>query len=76
MFHKDPNGTCAWNAVITGAKKWILCVPPRVSPDLFTQCSDPARPLPASLAALCVHPLALPLPRAQFGSAAAVLLLR
>ncbi|KIY99244.1 F-box protein [Monoraphidium neglectum] len=33
-FHVDPNATSAWNAVITGAKKWILyppgCTPPGV----------------------------------------------
>lgn len=23
-FHKDPNGTCAWNAVLTGRKYWIM----------------------------------------------------
>lgn len=23
-FHKDPNGTCAWNAVLKGRKYWIM----------------------------------------------------
>lgn len=30
-FHKDPNATCAWNAVIFGSKKWIM-YPPHVTP--------------------------------------------
>ena len=30
-FHKDPNSTSAWNAVIKGSKKWIL-YPPNVTP--------------------------------------------
>ncbi|KAI8928679.1 hypothetical protein BC831DRAFT_447540 [Entophlyctis helioformis] len=37
-FHVDPNSTSAWNAVITGAKKWIMfppeCIPPGVFPSL------------------------------------------
>ncbi|SCU90871.1 LAME_0E10352g1_1 [Lachancea meyersii CBS 8951] len=30
-FHKDPNQTCAWNAVLSGQKLWIM-LPPDVKP--------------------------------------------
>lgn len=30
-FHVDPNSTSAWNAVITGKKKWVM-YPPHVTP--------------------------------------------
>ena len=30
-FHIDPNSTNAWNAVITGRKKWVM-YPPHVTP--------------------------------------------
>ncbi len=30
-FHKDPNCTSAWNALITGKKKWIM-FPPHITP--------------------------------------------
>ena len=30
-FHKDPNSTSAWNAVIRGSKKWIM-YPPGITP--------------------------------------------
>ena len=33
-FHKDPNATSAWNAVIKGSKKWILFPPNSTPPGL------------------------------------------
>lgn len=30
-FHKDPNATSAWNAVLSGCKLWIM-VPPHITP--------------------------------------------
>ena len=38
-FHKDPNYTSAWNAVITGVKKWIL-YPPHILPPGIGQSED------------------------------------
>ncbi|KND00751.1 uncharacterized protein SPPG_03865 [Spizellomyces punctatus DAOM BR117] len=34
-FHVDPNSTSAWNAVITGAKKWVMYPPEVVPPGVF-----------------------------------------
>ena len=34
-FHIDPNSTCAWNAVITGSKKWILTPPNQPPPGVY-----------------------------------------
>lgn len=34
-FHKDPNATSAWNAVIRGSKYWIMFPPSIIPPGVF-----------------------------------------
>lgn len=40
-FHQDPNATCAWNAVVSGSKKWVL-YPPSVTPPGVRPSADGA----------------------------------
>jgi hypothetical protein len=35
-FHKDPNATSAWNAVIEGEKYWVMFPPDVLPPGVFT----------------------------------------
>lgn len=39
VFHKDPNCTSAWNAVVMGRKKWLL-FPPHAPPPGVTPSTD------------------------------------
>ncbi|KAJ1651848.1 hypothetical protein IWQ61_007679 [Dispira simplex] len=48
-FHKDPNATSAWNAVITGRKKWIMFPPECVPPGVFTNADQSEVTSPVSL---------------------------
>ncbi len=43
-FHKDPNATSAWNAVVTGSKKWIMYPPSALPPGQATLFSNPPHP--------------------------------
>ncbi|CAG8456328.1 4864_t:CDS:2 [Ambispora leptoticha] len=48
-FHKDPNSTSAWNAVITGSKKWIMYPPNILPPGVFTSDDEAEVTSPISL---------------------------
>jgi hypothetical protein len=52
-FHKDPNATCAWNAVLTGRKYWIMfpsssSIPP--PPGVFVSADQSEVTSPLSIA--------------------------
>ncbi|CAG8460494.1 3654_t:CDS:2 [Acaulospora colombiana] len=48
-FHKDPNSTSAWNAVITGSKKWIMYPPNTLPPGVFVSPDEAEVTAPVSL---------------------------
>ncbi|KAL1915108.1 uncharacterized protein VTP21DRAFT_7589 [Calcarisporiella thermophila] len=49
-FHKDPNSTSAWNAVLTGAKLWIMYPPHQLPPGVFTSPDESEVTSPVSIA--------------------------
>lgn len=48
-WHVDPNSTSAWNAVISGSKKWILIPPEATPPGVFPAADGSEVTAPQSL---------------------------
>ncbi|KAH7340251.1 hypothetical protein B0J17DRAFT_568876 [Rhizoctonia solani] len=49
-FHKDPNATSAWNAVITGSKGWVMFPPDLCPPGVYISPDEAEVTSPLSLA--------------------------
>lgn len=49
-FHKDPNATCAWNAVLAGHKYWVMFPPDIPPPGIATDGEESEVTAPCSIA--------------------------
>jgi len=49
IFHKDPNATSAWNACITGRKRWIMFKPNQNPPGVYPSADGAEVAQPHSL---------------------------
>jgi hypothetical protein len=49
-FHKDPNATSAWNAVLRGSKYWIMFPPSSTPPGVFVSADQSEVTSPLSIA--------------------------
>ncbi|KAK9479990.1 hypothetical protein V1514DRAFT_327056 [Lipomyces japonicus] len=49
-FHKDPNNTSAWNAIIEGEKYWVMFPPDSLPPGVFTTEDESEVTSPLSIA--------------------------
>ncbi|ORY09438.1 F-box domain-containing protein [Clohesyomyces aquaticus] len=71
-FHKDPNATSAWNAVLTGSKYWLMfpvgpSIPPPPGVILSDDQSEITSPLSIAEYLLTFHALARRTPGAREG---------
>ncbi|KAF2099624.1 putative F-box and JmjC domain protein [Rhizodiscina lignyota] len=71
-FHKDPNGTSAWNAVLTGSKYWIMfpsspTLPPPPGVILSADQSEITSPLSIAEYLLSFHEIARSTPGCREG---------